>query len=102
MIRSNRREVAGRAKNRRGNLGSEKKEGSVIIAGNLNMARCRELVGERVKRDTRVKAAVFPGQTVRTMLGKEKYKLRRLKKGQNLLVIAGGLSGVLRGNGASI
>ncbi|KAM7296096.1 uncharacterized protein ISCGN_021292 [Ixodes scapularis] len=77
-------------------------EGNVIIAGDSNMERCRRAIAERVKGDARVRIGVLPGQTMRAVIEGVKDKLWETKEGQNLVVIAGGLNDVLRGNGGGV
>ncbi|KAG0437461.1 hypothetical protein HPB47_017437 [Ixodes persulcatus] len=76
----------------------EDMEGNVIIAGDSNMERCRRAIAERVKGNARVQIGVLAGQTMRAVIEEVKEKLWERKKGQNLVMIAGGLNDVLRGN----
>ncbi|CAN7947879.1 unnamed protein product [Ixodes pacificus] len=80
----------------------EDTERNVIIAGDSNMERCRRAIAERVKGDARVQIGVLAGQTMRAVMEGVKEKLWGTKEGQNLVMIAGGLNDVLRGNGAGV
>ncbi|KAG0438493.1 hypothetical protein HPB47_016991 [Ixodes persulcatus] len=80
----------------------EDMEGSVIIAGDSNMERCRGAIAERVKGDARVQIGVLAGQTMRAVIEGVKEKLWETKEGRNLVKIAGGLNDVLRGNGGGV
>lgn len=66
------------------------------------MTRCREVMGKRVKGDTRVQIDASFAQTVRMVFEKAKDKLWETKEAQKLTVVAGDINDVLRGNGASI
>ncbi|KAG0429260.1 hypothetical protein HPB47_023819 [Ixodes persulcatus] len=77
-------------------------EGNVIIAGDSNVERCRRAIAERVKGDARVQIGVLAGQTMRAVIEGVKEKLWETKEGQNLVMIAGGLNDVLRGNGGGV
>ncbi|CAN7991016.1 unnamed protein product [Ixodes pacificus] len=80
----------------------EDKEGHAIIAGDSNIERCKRAIAERVKADARVQIGVLAAQTMRAVIEGVKEKLWGTKEGQKLVMIAGGLNDVLRGNGGGV